>query len=620
MIFALAGLINIGCTKAASNDSSDNAAPIIANAIADQTTTLNALYSFAFATNTFTDEDSDTLTYTATLDDDADLPAWLDFIAEERAFIGTPNTEQAITINVTADDGNSHEITDTFILNVTLTGTANAAPVVANAIADQSVTVNSALNFVFAANTFIDTDQDDLTYTAKQADGSDLPTWLTFTASTRTFSGTPTTTDNITVNVTANDGNSHQVSDSFVIIINAELLNESAGHETSTFSSLDTPVISTTYPDSLTGGTGTTGTQSLRMPFKIAAIAPMTFEGPDNDDFIDSGQDTTKFLVAMYANFSQVVDFILTQLAETPLPTENTMTAIINENTYVPEHLKYEVDGDTKTIKLYYTANSPDEAAPDLYLAWETVSGTTTGKLVLNSTVIDLAGITDSPTDARMDFTFTDTERTTDIFMKMPDTGTFSYLKGMRIQATKSNDDEYTIKGTLDLRSQPVPAGNPLRSITPIPSGNIYATCNSDGYGAAKFFVDNMLFVLPDSTMGIYLGDISKTEIFDTVTSPKWKNVNFEKLVYKGFLLADIPTQTEYENALHLSTGYFSNLEIDDETTQLTVSLNLSPDTGTATTDTLSTTIQAIDKSDLLSSPYPGTETSWDNVFTLSFD
>ncbi|NTV75870.1 MAG: hypothetical protein HGA66_16905, partial [Holophaga sp.] len=32
---------------------------------------------------------------------------------------------------------------------------------------------------------------DTLTYTATQADGSALPTWLTFTAATRTFSGTP---------------------------------------------------------------------------------------------------------------------------------------------------------------------------------------------------------------------------------------------------------------------------------------------------------------------------------------------------------------------------------------------------------------------------------------------
>ena len=36
-----------------------------------------------------------------------------------------------------------------------------------------------------------DADSDALTYTATKSDGSPLPTWLGFNASTRTFSGTP---------------------------------------------------------------------------------------------------------------------------------------------------------------------------------------------------------------------------------------------------------------------------------------------------------------------------------------------------------------------------------------------------------------------------------------------
>ena len=42
-------------------------------------------------------------------------------------------------------------------------------------------------------NTFADTDTGDtLTYTATKSDDSELPSWLSFDAATRTFSGTPT--------------------------------------------------------------------------------------------------------------------------------------------------------------------------------------------------------------------------------------------------------------------------------------------------------------------------------------------------------------------------------------------------------------------------------------------
>ena len=61
----------------------------------------------------------------------------------------------------------------------------------------------------FPANTFNDTDATDtLTYSATKADDSALPTWLTFTDTTRTFSGTPTTAETVSVKVTASDGSS----------------------------------------------------------------------------------------------------------------------------------------------------------------------------------------------------------------------------------------------------------------------------------------------------------------------------------------------------------------------------------------------------------------------------
>ena len=107
--------------------------------------------------------------------------------------------------------------------NIDNATTTNNAPTVANAIPDQSAPVGTAFSYAFPANTFSDADSDALTYTATKADGTALPTWLSFTASTRAFSGTPQAADTgtVSVKVTASDGNGGSVSDEFDITVSA---------------------------------------------------------------------------------------------------------------------------------------------------------------------------------------------------------------------------------------------------------------------------------------------------------------------------------------------------------------------------------------------------------------
>ena len=98
----------------------------------------------------------------------------------------------------------------------------NNPPTVANTIPDQTATVGTAFSYVFPANTFSDADTSDtLTYTATKAAGTDLPLWLAFAASTRTFSGTPTDAGMVALKVTASDGNGGSVSDTFDITVSA---------------------------------------------------------------------------------------------------------------------------------------------------------------------------------------------------------------------------------------------------------------------------------------------------------------------------------------------------------------------------------------------------------------
>ncbi|MDP1612945.1 MAG: VCBS domain-containing protein [Sulfuritalea sp.] len=66
----------------------------------------------------------------------------------------------------------------------------NDAPIVASALADQSVAANTSWSWALPAGSFTDVDAGDiLGYAATLADGSALPSWLSFSATTQTFSG-----------------------------------------------------------------------------------------------------------------------------------------------------------------------------------------------------------------------------------------------------------------------------------------------------------------------------------------------------------------------------------------------------------------------------------------------
>ncbi len=202
----------------------NNAAPTVANAIPDQTAVAGTAFSYAFPANTFNDADTgDTLAYSATKSDGMALPSWLTFTAGTRAFSGTPAAGDAgtLSVKVTASDGFGGTVSDTFDIVVKA---SNAAPTVANRIPNRKALAGTAFSYAFPANTFADTDTGDtLSYTATKSDNSALPSWLTFTAGTRLFSGTPAAGDagTLSVKVTASDGFGGTVSDIFDIVVKA---------------------------------------------------------------------------------------------------------------------------------------------------------------------------------------------------------------------------------------------------------------------------------------------------------------------------------------------------------------------------------------------------------------
>lgn len=174
-----------------------NDAPILANAITNQTANEDAVFSFQFAANTFTDEDGDALTYS--ISPSTALPSWLSFNASNRTFTGTPLvTDIGIrTVTVIATDGNLDAST-TFSLEVV---SVNDAPILANDIPNQTATEDVLFSYQFASNVFSDEENDPLTYAASLADDSALPQWISFDGPTQTFSGTPGNSDVGTIDV-----------------------------------------------------------------------------------------------------------------------------------------------------------------------------------------------------------------------------------------------------------------------------------------------------------------------------------------------------------------------------------------------------------------------------------
>jgi len=206
-----------------------NRAPVVVNPIDNQTTMEDSVFLFTIPSDTFHDSDAgDSLAYSATIADGTALPAWLTFDSATMTFAGVPTNDDVgmLSLTVTVTDTAGTSVSSDFkieVLNV------NDVPVVPAPILDRTIQGNEPFTFAVPANTFRDVDAGDtLTYTATLADGTSLPSWLTFDAATRTFSGTPTNNNTglLSLRVTATDTSGALAADEFNLTVerNAEVI------------------------------------------------------------------------------------------------------------------------------------------------------------------------------------------------------------------------------------------------------------------------------------------------------------------------------------------------------------------------------------------------------------
>jgi VCBS repeat-containing protein len=129
-----------------------NDAPIIMAAIADQTATQDAAFSFAIPANSFTDIDvGDVLSYSATLTNGDPLPSWLGFNAATQTFSGTPANGDVgnLSLKVTATDKAGASASQVFGVAV---ANVNDAPVVAPDVVTVTEDAAGAVNGNLLAN------------------------------------------------------------------------------------------------------------------------------------------------------------------------------------------------------------------------------------------------------------------------------------------------------------------------------------------------------------------------------------------------------------------------------------------------------------------------------------
>ncbi|MBK6756483.1 MAG: cadherin-like domain-containing protein [Moraxellaceae bacterium] len=108
-----------------------------------------------------------------------------------------------LTYQVTDNNGGVVDASNSVFIQA-----VNDAPAILEALLPRTATETQAFSLTVPQSAFGDIDGDVLTYTASLADNSSLPSWLSFDAVTRTFSGTPSLTDAgvLSIKVIANDG------------------------------------------------------------------------------------------------------------------------------------------------------------------------------------------------------------------------------------------------------------------------------------------------------------------------------------------------------------------------------------------------------------------------------
>lgn len=213
----------------------NNRAPTVSASVPTLQARAGSTFGYTVAAGTITDPDPwDAITYSVRMPNGSAVPAWLSFDPVSRVLSGTPTTGDIGSFQFVLWGTDNYGYSAGTYVNMNV-GAANRAPVVSSALPDQTAAEGAVFTYTVPTGAFTDPDSGDvLSYSATLADGSPLPSWLSFNASTRVLSGTPPSVGSLSVRITARDSASLSVSDVFDLVVSVQSItrNGTAGADT----------------------------------------------------------------------------------------------------------------------------------------------------------------------------------------------------------------------------------------------------------------------------------------------------------------------------------------------------------------------------------------------------
>lgn len=305
-------------------------------------------------------------------------------------------------------------------------------------------------------------------------------------------------------------------------------------------------------PASLTGGSASavpalamatdtmiSASDSIRMA-KAGVGQPCSYLGnEDEDDPFRNGYETSKFMISIMASWTCIADLLIDVSSYVPhdgtiIETENDSNSDDFEADE-PTHYSVVDDSETQvTVRLYYnySRSQPPVAGEEaqFYVSWnEAESGDIEGRMIIDGDGVDWENHdSEDPSMMRMDFFYTDTQQTADMFLQFDEDNLWA--DGFRIQIVKDLDTNpllkvFEAKGLINMKAQFAPVAN----ITEIPDVQLYTVSDALGNGASiAEFQDLSLPLELNASLGNHLGNyiFTKKDVYFFEYDMDWEYIH----------------------------------------------------------------------------------------------
>ena len=485
-------------------------------------------------------------------------------------------TKSRYTLTVTATNAAGETITEKVVVKI---ANVNETPILITALADQSNDEDSAFSFTVPSSTFTDVDGDILSYSATLSSGQNLPTWLSFNGTTRTFTGTPLNGDvgAINVTVTASDG-SFSATDTFALTVvntnddpTAVSLSANAFDENADGAIIGD--LSTTDDDNIHGdthtytlsGTDATSFEVVNGQLKLKAGVSANYEVKDSYTItvttLDTGESTTsQSFTLTVVNTNDTPTAIIISSLGVPEKTDGAIVGTLSTtdedgedtHTYTVSDRRFEVvDGQLK-LKAGNTVEYSSESTITIIVTTTDGSGATFNQefiLRVGSIQITATSFEENTAGAVVgDLSITDPDFTDNVTYELSGTDeeSFEIVNNNQVKMKDSVSADFETKNSYSITITATDDASHEASLT-------YSLQVID-VNEAPTLVTLSAMAIDENSAGAVIGDLTTSDVDDgdthTYTVSGLDAASFEvvngELKLKDSVTADYETQDSY--------------------------------------------------------------------------